>query len=458
MDRIRHRYKHLLNFVANVVLLGAEVLMFSYIWYVYYSDTIYLPFFRRGNWAVVAFYGFIVFLITRAMNGYKIGYLPLSDIWLSNALSIILSGIAAYFEIVLIGRIYVTPVPVAAMTVAQIAFMVVWVFIVRRAYIFIYPPRQILVVYADKRPDMLIAKMNSRQDKYDVAATISLSEGGDKVREEILKYQGVMLSDMPSEKRNRLLKYCYAHSIRVYVTPKVSDILLKSADDLHLFDTPLLLSRNQGFLITERFFKRIFDIIIALFFMVILSPFMLFTALCIKLYDGGPVFYRQDRLTQDKRDFMIIKFRSMKMDSEDKSGARLASKEDDRITPVGRVIRRIHFDEVPQLFNILKGDMSFVGPRPERRLIHDNYLKTIPEFDYRLKVKAGLTGYAQVYGKYNTSPLDKLKLDLTYIQNHTFWMDIKIILLTVKVIFQKENTEGIDASETVARTEIVHDR
>ena len=139
----------------------------------------------------------------------------------------------------------------------------------------------------------------------------------------------------------------------------------------------------------------------------------------------------------------------MRMDSE-ADGAQLAKKGDSRITPVGRVIRRIHFDELPQLFNILKGEMSFVGPRPEREEIASEYEAVIPEFSFRLKVKAGLTGYAQVYGKYNTTPYDKLKLDLTYIETYSFWLDIKLMLMTFKIIFQKENTEGIEQGQVTA--------
>ena len=192
---------------------------------------------------------------------------------------------------------------------------------------------------------------------------------------------------------------------------------------------------------------------------------MILIALAIKLYDGGPVFYKQPRLTKDKQIFMILKFRSMKMDSEVK-GAQLAKKEDDRITPVGKLIRRIHFDELPQIFNILKGDMSLVGPRPERPEIAALYSERIPEFDYRLKVKAGLTGYAQVYGKYNTTPYDKLKLDLFYIENYSFFLDLKLLLMTVKIFFQKEVSEGVDddqinalkdSVEEITREDIRHD-
>ena len=178
---------------------------------------------------------------------------------------------------------------------------------------------------------------------------------------------------------------------------------------------------------------------------------MIVIALCIKLYDHGPVLYKQERLTKDGEPFMIYKFRSMTTHSED-AGARLAAKEDARITPVGRVIRAIHFDELPQIFNILKGDMSLVGPRPERPEIAAQYKREIPEFDYRLKVKAGLTGFAQVYGKYNTTPYDKLKLDLTYIENYSILLDFKLLFLTFKILFQKENTEGVEQWQVTAAT------
>ena len=195
--------------------------------------------------------------------------------------------------------------------------------------------------------------------------------------------------------------------------------------------------------------KRGIDFILAVFCLVIFSPLMVFCAVAIRREDGLPVIYSQERIGRHGKPFMIYKFRSMTTHSED-AGARLAAKGDARITPVGRVIRAIHFDELPQLFNILKGEMSVVGPRPERQIIADQYTEEIPEFVLRLKVKAGLTGYAQVYGKYNTTPYDKLKLDLTYIENYSVWMDIKILFLTFKILFQKENTEGVDQDQTTA--------
>ena len=233
------------------------------------------------------------------------------------------------------------------------------------------------------------------------------------------------------------------------VLGKVIAICKDDSESIDLFDSPLLLFRNNGLTYRQMFVKRAMDIAISLAGILISSPVMLLIAAFVKWYDHGPVFYRQKRLTKDGQEFEILKFRSMVVNSE-KHGARLAKKNDSRITPIGRVIRRLHFDELPQLFNILKGDMAFVGPRPERREITDEYAKAIPEFPYRLKVKAGLTGYAQVYGQYNTVPYDKLKMDLTYITSYSVWLDIKLIILTVKILFQKEKSEGVKDTQKTA--------
>lgn len=176
---------------------------------------------------------------------------------------------------------------------------------------------------------------------------------------------------------------------------------------------------------------------------------MLVIALSIKLEDGGPVIFAQERVTLGGKPFTMYKFRSMRVDAE-RDGAQLARKGDSRVTKTGKIIRDLHFDELPQLVNVLRGEMSMVGPRPERREFIGEYTKVIPEFAERLKVKAGLTGYAQVYGKYNTGPEDKVKYDLYYIYHYSFFLDLKLLALTVRILFQKENTEGIDADQISA--------
>ena len=202
--------------------------------------------------------------------------------------------------------------------------------------------------------------------------------------------------------------------------------------------------------IEQRFIKRTIDIVCALILIILSSPFMIITAILVKCYDGGPVLYKQVRCTRDMKEFKILKFRSMRTDAEKDGVARLASKNDSRITPIGKFIRKVRIDELPQLFNILKGEMSFIGPRPERPEIIKQYQEDMPEFTFRTKVKAGLAGYAQVYGKYNTTPYDKLKLDLYYIENYSVWLDLKLMLLTFKILFVPDSTEGIEDNQITA--------
>ena len=247
-----------------------------------------------------------------------------------------------------------------------------------------------------------------------------------------------------TEMRNKILKYCFEKSIRTYITPKISDIIVRSADDIHLFDTPLLLCRNYRLNFEQRVIKRLMDIVISLVILTITSPIMLVTAIAIKAYDHGPAFFKQKRCTINGKVFEILKFRSMIVDAE-KPGMVIPAKDrDPRITPVGRFIRATRIDELPQLINVLKGEMSIVGPRPERVEHVEKYSKDIPEFSYRLKVKGGLTGYAQVLGKYNTTAYDKLKLDLMYIENYSIALDLKLLLMTIKIVFSKESTKGFE--------------
>lgn len=446
----RERFKRVINFFEGFVILAAHMAVFAFVWYGSYVGQLEDPFFRRGDWAVIGIYGLILFLLTNLYGGFKIGYLRLMDVLYSQILSLLCANVVAYIQIVLISRHYLSTIPLLKMTVCQIAIILLWVFICKLIYAALYPPRQMLLVCYDRDPDDMIMKMSARQDKYEICDIADLNEEPlDGVCDMVANYEAVLIYDIPAYERNIILKRCFTESVRTYITPKISDILLKGSENIHLFDTPLYLSRNKGLSGDQIIFKRLLDLAISIPVAVILLPLFLVIALLIKLYDGGPVLYKQPRLTIDNKVFDIYKFRSMRMDSE-KNGAQLAKKNDDRVTPVGRVLRALHFDEFPQLINIIKGDMSLVGPRPERPEIAAQYKEIIPEFDFRLKVKAGLTGYAQVYGKYNTTPYDKLKLDLTYIENYSFWLDIKLLFLTFKILFQKENTEGIDANQITA--------
>ncbi len=264
------------------------------------------------------------------------------------------------------------------------------------------------------------------------------------------KCNAVVIGDITVDERKQIVKYCYGNSIRFYLFPKIGDVILTGAEELHVFDSPILLTREYSLTIEERVIKRTIDIVFSLILIILTSPLMLLTALAVKLYDRGPVLYKQVRCTRNAKEFKIYKFRSMRVDAESDGVARLASKGDSRITPVGKFIRKCRLDELPQLFNILKGEMSFIGPRPERPEIIKQYVEIMPEFAYRMKVKAGLAGFAQVYGKYNTTPYDKLKLDLIYIEKYSLMLDLKLMLLTLKVLLWPDSTEGVEKEQITA--------
>ena len=446
----REDYKRFIVFCLASLVVLAQMAVFAYVWYTVYRGQIDEPFWRKGNWVLIAIYGLMFAMFAKLYGGLKVGYLKRVDVFYSLTLALLCTNVVEYFEITLINRWFLSPGPMIEMTGLQLILIIIWIWGSRYIYSKLYRARKLLVIYGDRDPgDDLIHKMNSRKDKYDISGKVHSSVGEREIHKLMRNYDGVIIWDLPSMERNRYLKYCFAHSIRCYVSPKISDIILMGSDRIHLFDTPLLMSRNMGLSIDQRAAKRVMDMVISGIGIVITSPIMLIIALAVKLYDRGPVFYFQERLTVGGRSFMICKFRSMCVDSE-KNGARLASKHDSRITPVGKVLRNLHLDELPQLFNVFKGDMSLVGPRPERKTIMCEYEKELPEFYYRLKVKAGLTGYAQVYGKYNTTPYDKLKLDLFYIENYSFLLDIKLIFMTVKIFFQKEVSEGVDDKQVNA--------
>lgn len=451
--RKRERYKRLIMFLATVLIVAIQTGAFAYTWFHDYhvKEIIGRRYGYWGHWALIVLYALMVVGVSKLFSAFKVGYQRILDVVLSQIFSVLIVNAVAYLQLALIGRWrFLTHIqPMIRVTVFNLCAVLLWVFFMRWIYTRIYPPHAVLLIYGKFNPKPLIKKMESRKDKYIISGKISLNAGIDRIKQEILKHEAVMIGDIPSHERNLFLKFCFENNIRCYCQPKISDIMIMSSEKIHMFDTPLLLFRNCGLTVEKQVIKRIFDLIVSVAALVILSPLFLLIAILIKAYDGGPVFYKQERLTKNGRVFMVYKFRSMCVDSE-KHGARLAMKKDSRVTPIGNILRNIHFDELPQLINIIKGDMSLVGPRPERPEIAAQYCKEIPEFEYRLKVQAGLTGYAQVYGKYNTTPYDKLKLDLTYIENYSFLLDLQLIATTVKILFQKENTEGVEQWQTTA--------
>ena len=441
-------------FADSFLLIAAVVISFGYLWNGFYNLTVIEdPFFRKGNYLLIAVYALVYSLIGSSFSAFKVGYSKPLGIIGSQIITLIGTNAVTYLQISLIARGFVPVIPLIVLTLVDIGYAVVWAMCSSVFYRKVYPARKMIIVYGSPSARDLVVKMSMRVDKYIICSSISSDEDLETIKEKISQYEAVIICDVPAPKRSKILKYTFEQSIRTYINPKISDIIVRGADEFHMFDTPLLLARNQGLGIEQKFIKRLIDIIGSLVGIVITSPFMLIAAICIKLYDRGPVLYKQERLTEGGRVFKVWKFRSMIQDAEKDGVARLSTEGDSRITPVGRIIRKCRFDELPQFFNILRGDMSFVGPRPERPEIAKQYEESMPEFSFRLKVKAGLTGYAQVFGKYNTTPYDKLKLDLMYIQRHSLALDFKILLMTIKTIFIPDSTEGIAEGATTALPE-----
>lgn len=448
----REQFKRILSFFTSLLLIGGFVCAFAFVWYHHYIDLEVdgrkiLSYYRKGHWVVIGIYAIIMMLFMKVYNSYKIWYLKTEDAIYSQIIAIVCTNLIEYFQISLIGKDFMPVIPMVGLTIFDVAFAGSWTLICTKMFRKIYPPRQMIMVYDDSQDaEILIEKMSLRTDKYIIRKAVNISLGYETIIQEIKNYDAVIICDIDNNIKSQLLKHCFSKYQRVYVTPSISDITIRGADDVTLFDTPLILCRNKGLSFEQRLLKRIFDILVAGIALVPLSVVMLVCAIAIKLEDGGSVFYRQVRLTKNGRQFKIIKFRSMVENAEEK-GIQLATDNDSRITKVGAILRKYRLDEIPQLFNILKGDMSIIGPRPERPELAKEYEKTMPEFSFRLHVKAGLTGYAQVTGKYDTTPYDKLKMDLMYIENYSALLDLKIIFMTIKIILFPVKTNAEELGE-----------
>ena len=398
-------------------------------------------------------YCIVYFFFAKMYDAHKIGLYRLQELAFSQMLAYGISDgvlfIAAFFWFHNFQRIRIRLFLLAF--VLQLLFILINTFLFNRLYAHFDEPRKIMILYGSEDYKRLLVKIQEKKRRYQVLACMNESEDTSAIFETLAKCKDVYLCDVRDEVKDRVILFCNAHQKDIHISMDIGDLLILGDEVSHSFDTPFLRNKKTPVAWYYPFLKRFSDIVISMTAILLLSPIMIITALSIKLYDRGPVFYKQTRLTKDGRRFEIIKFRSMKMDAE-KNGAQLSTVHDDRITPVGKIIRKLRIDELPQLFNILKNDMAVVGPRPERPEIAAQYEQDIPEFHLRLQVKAGLTGYAQVYGKYNTTPLDKLKLDLIYIAQRSVLFDLRILFYTLKIIFIPESTEGIPDGQSTAAT------
>ena len=433
-------------FLRLVKMLDACLVTLPFLgcWYWYYASRTASPYYAKGNLLIVTLFFILYIVIGRIYEGFWISTQRISEIVYGQALAAVVCNAVMYLVIWLLSKKLPNPLPLLASFAVQVLFATAWAYAAHRWYFRTFPPQPTAIVYGERCGILKLISEYGLEKKYDVRLTTSVTECLENL-DRLAGMETVFLSGIHSHDRNIILKYCVAHSINVFVIPRIGDVIMSGARPRHMFHLPILqvgchMAQPEYLLI-----KRAIDIVLSLVAIVLTSPIMLVTAIAIKITEGGPVLYKQLRLSKDAKPFNILKFRSMCVDAEKDGRARLSTGDkDDRVTSVGRVIRKCRIDELPQLFNIIGGTLSICGPRPERPAIHKEYCREIPEFALRLQVKAGLTGYAQVYGKYNTTPYDKLQMDLMYIAHPSIIEDLKIMLATVKILFVPDSTEGVE--------------
>ncbi len=414
---------------------------FLYLVLHYYPET---DFWFKG-FVVFVFLYLVVFLaFASTYHSFNIGTMRYRELIFTFILATFLTNFIFYFILSLTAKQLLTVVPLTYMTLVQWAAGLLLYWGSDRLYYALYPSRQSVVVCSkDKHEVGVFRKIDLMKERHTICALITEAQGAEAIKRCLKPYSTVFMGDISRELRLELTEYCFENNKRLFVLPTVEDIIFHNAHENIIGDSLVYQCRNHAFTSEQLLVKRAMDVVFSVLGIVLTSPLMLLAAIVIKLQDGGPVFFKQERYTRNYERFMLMKFRSMIVDAE-KNGAQFTKPGDERITPFGRFIRTARIDELPQFFNILKGEMSLVGPRAERIENVDFYCERMPEFRYRMKVKAGLTGYAQIYGKYNTNFEDKLKLDMLYIENCSLIHDLQLIFMTLKVIFMPESTEGFD--------------
>lgn len=433
--------KFLLNLLNNLVMTLLYILVVVY----FYNANTEFDYGVRGYIVLGIIYGLLLYFLFSLLDVYKLGNKKISDIVLSQTMALFAGDVLMFFILSLVeGHLLYVRWPYLLLFVIQILFTVLLSY---RNSLYIrnnFKPLNAIVVYNKESYKNIIKKLKKYQQyEFTIKKTVNEKDVKTKTIDEITdKYECVICADISHELKKKIVKMSYTKNKYVYDVPSITDVFMKTSEITNYIDTPIFRLNKFGPSIVGNFIKRAMDIFGGVLLLILGSPLMLVSAIVIKLQDGGDVFFKQKRLTKGGKEFELIKFRSMIMNAEPDGKMIKAKENDPRITKYGRFIRRTRIDELPQVFNILKGEMSFVGPRALRVEEYKTNENDFPEFKYRLKVKAGLTGYAQIYGKYNTSYRDKLLLDICYIENYSVITDIKLILMSIVNMFVKDSTQG----------------
>ena len=395
-------------------------------------------------------------ILTYVYGGYDIGERKFRSVFSSILITAFIADIITYVylqimntnpaqnnEFILLGEDFALLVLVMILQLGIIYFLVS---IGHYFYAKINPPKRCcLITSSQELAEHVAKKIASHRQKFTLCDVIHY-ECPD-VKDTIRKHDIVFLAGIPDTEEGKFQNFCYRRNKTIYLLAELEDVIISTAEQSILEDTPFLCIHRVEPTLMQWLFKRIIDIVISLLGLLLFSPVMLIAAISIFLSDRGPIFFRQSRATLNGKVFQIVKFRTMHEDCDNGENMPVSMRVNDpRVTPVGRVLRKYRIDELPQLINVICGDMSIVGPRPEMLENIEKYEQEVPEFKYRQQMKAGLTGLAQIDGKYNTTPKDKAILDLLYIENFSLTMDFKLMLRTLTIFFRRDSTEGFTAS------------
>lgn len=425
--------------MVNIVLL---MIPFVICWTLYYEPRTTTVGSKQVSVLVMIIFFLICYYFGQRLDCFRVSILQIRDVIFGEVLATMITDIIMYILIWMLSIHLPNLIPGLITWGGQCVIGVIWAYVMHQSYFSTHPPLRTIVIYDERMGMENLIHTYGLEKRFNIKTVYPVESIMDKL-EVMEEFDAAFLCGIHSRERNIILKHCISHKIKLFMIPRIADVMMRGSEQIHMLHLPILKTQRYKPSIEYQIIKRTMDIVVSGIATIVLSPLFLITAIAVKS-DGGPAFYKQKRLTKDGKVFEILKFRSMRVDAEKYSGAVLSAGENDpRITKVGRIIRACRLDELPQLLNILKGDMSLVGPRPERPELQKEIEKEVPEFGLRLQAKAGLTGYAQVYGKYNTTFYDKLLMDLMYISKPSILEDLTIMLVTVKILTSKESTEGV---------------
>lgn len=445
------KLKRTIVFILKLCLFAS---LFGIFFGIFSINNPWLLRFNRTSGVTMLTFAVLGIALMSVYGGYAVGTQKSKPIAYSMSLATIITDFVTHFQLSIMNTseknnptfVYETPLLLLLVMVLQVLVIIFFAYFGNFIYFSLEPPEKCCVISSSRQSlGHIIPKLDRFRKQYEVDEIVRYDDP--HVFDVIARSDTVFLYDVPINDRIVLVEYCYQQQKNIYYNFEMSDVVSQGAKYVTLDDKSLVMHTAKDLTMEQRIVKRLMDLVISVIALVIASPIMLICALAIKLEDHGKVFYKQKRLTKYGRVFEVYKFRTMK---EENSIHKSVTENDDRITKVGKILRKYRIDELPQMLNILKGDMTVVGPRPEMLENVEKYTSELPEFSYRLRMKAGLTGLAQISGKYNTSPKDKLVMDLMYIENYSIWQDFKLIFQTITVFFKaSESTEAFGKEERI---------